>query len=141
MRFDLIPYAPGIVGGYLAEFHPGPPAGCHWSDRSVYMDGDVFEALVFLVGPFTLKVKTPVTLEGAAVARLADELDDVARQVSHADSPKAIWPYSASYGYTQFNSVREWASERQAFTRMLRDLGAWTRQAGDGGQPVSIRSM
>ncbi|MGF1629403.1 MAG: hypothetical protein ACFCUT_08035 [Kiloniellaceae bacterium] len=141
MRFDLIPYTPGIVGGYLAEFHPGPPAACHWSERSLYMDGDVFEALVFLVGPFTLKVKTPVILEGAAVERLADELDDIARQVSHAESPKAIWPYSASYGYTQFNSVRDWPCERQAFTRMLRELGAWTRKAQDGGQPVSIRSM
>jgi hypothetical protein len=139
MRFDLIPYAPGIVGGYLAEFHPGPPAGCHWSERSIYVDGDVFEALVFLVGPFTLKA--PVSLEGAAIGRLADELEDVARQVSHADSPKAIWPYSASYGYTQFNSVRNWTSERQDFIRMLRDLGTWARQAQDDGQPVSIRSM
>lgn len=139
MRFDLIPYAPGIVGGYLAEFHAGPPAGCHWSQHSLYMDGDVFEALVFLVGPFTLKA--PVTLKGEAVGRLADELEDVARQVSHADSPKAIWPYSASYGYTQFNSVRDWPSERQAFTKMLRDLGAWARKAQDGGKPLSIRSM
>jgi hypothetical protein len=139
MRFDLIPYAPGIVGGYLAEFHPGPPAACHWSADSLYMDGDVFEALVFLVGPFTLK--HPVTLEGPALGRLADELEDIARQVSHADSPKAIWPYSSSYGYTQFNSVRDWTSERQAFTKMLRDLGTWARRAQDEGRPVSIRSM
>ena len=139
MRFDLIPYAPGIVGGYLAEFHPGPPTGCHWSERSLYMDGDVFEALVFLVGPFTLKA--PVTLKGEAIGRLADELDDVARQVSHADSPKAIWPYSASYGYTQFNSVRDWPAERQAFTAMLRQLRDWVRAAGEDGKAVTIRSV
>src|SRR3546814_5857974 len=53
VRFELIPYASGIVGGYLAEFHAGPPAACHWSEHSLYMDGDVFEALVFLVGPST----------------------------------------------------------------------------------------
>ena len=139
MRFDLIPYGPGIVGGYLAEFHPGPPADCHWSERSIYMDGDVFEALVFLVRPLTLKA--PVTLKGEAIGRLADELEAAARQISHADSPKAIWPYSASYGYTQFNGVHDWPSERQAFTRMLRDLGTWARKAQAGGQPVSIRSM
>jgi len=137
MRFDLIPYAPGIIGGYLAEFHPGPPAGCHWSKHSIYMDGDVFEALVMVVGPFSMK--NPVTVEGEALGRLVEELEHVARQVSHADSPKAIWPYSHSYGYTQFNSVRDWPTERQAFTTLLRDLGTWVAAAQKDGKPVTIR--
>src|SRR3546814_17734083 len=109
------------------------------SERSLYMDGDVFEALVFLVGPFTLKA--PVTLEGAAVVHLAEELDEAARQVSHADIPKALWPYTAGYGYTQFNAVRDWPRERHAFTHMLREPVAWPLKAQDGGRPVTLRSM
>jgi hypothetical protein len=103
------------------------------------MDGDVFEALVFIVDAFTLK--RPVTLEGNELGRLVEDLEDAARRISHADSPKAIWPYSAGFGYTQFNSVRDWPSERQAFTAMLRELGAWVRAAGAAGRPVTIRSM
>lgn len=139
MRFELIPHRPGI-GGYLAEFHPGPDPGRRWCEASLFMDGDVFEALVFNVGAFTLK-QPVVVVEGDALGRLADDLEDVARQVSHADTPKAIWPYSAGYGYTQFNSVRDWPEERQAFTRMLRDLGAWAREARQRNQPVTIRCM
>lgn len=139
MQFGLIPYRPGI-GGYLAEFHPGPEDGCRWSDQSVYMDGDVFEALVFLIGAFSVKQRL-TTVEGEALGRLSEELEDAARRVSHADSPKAIWPYSASYGYTQFNSVRDWPAERQAFTGMLRELGAWIQAAGADGKPVTIRSV
>lgn len=139
MQFGLIPYRPGI-GGYLAEFYPGPEDGHRWSEQSVYMDGDVFEALVFLVGAFSVKQRI-TTVEGEALGRLSEELEDAARQVSHADSPKAIWPYSASYGYTQFNSVRDWPAERQVFTGMLRQLGAWVKATGDGGNPVTIRSV
>jgi hypothetical protein len=139
MRFELISHHPGI-GGYIAEFHPGPDSAGRWSGESVFMDGDVFEALVFNVGAFTLK-RPAVTVEGDAIERLAEELDEVARQVSHADSPKSIWPYSASYGYTQFNSVRDWPGDRQAFTLMLRDLGAWLRKARNRGLPVTIRCM
>lgn len=139
MEFGLIPYRPGIRG-YLAEFYPGPDEGERWSEQSVYMDGDVFEALVFLVGAFTVK-QPVVTLAGDAVAHLADDLQEAARQVSHADSPKAIWPYSASYGYTQFNSVRDWPAERQTFTAMLRELSGWVQTAGADGRPVTIRSV
>ncbi len=139
MQFGLIPYRPGI-GGYLAEFHPGPPSGCTWSEQSVYMDGDVFEALVFLVGAFSVKQRITV-VEGDALGRLSDDLQDAARRVSHADSPKAIWPYSAGYGYTQFNSVRDWPAERQAFTAMLRDLGTWVQATAADGKPVTIRSV
>jgi len=139
MRFELIPYTTGI-GGYLAEFHPGPDSGRRWSEDSIYMDGDVFEALVFNIGAFTLKQRV-VAVEGEAMGRLADELEEVARQVSHADSPKEIWPYSAGYGYTQFNSVRDWPAERQAFTAMLRDLGTWVEAVRDQDKPVTIRCM
>ncbi|MEQ8357737.1 MAG: hypothetical protein RH942_19540 [Kiloniellaceae bacterium] len=136
MDFHLIRYAPGLRG-YLAEFRPGRDNGERWSERSVYMDGDVFEALVFLVGPFSMK--RPVTVEGEGLGNLAEELEHVARQVSHADSPKAIWPYTAGYGYTQFNSVRDWPAERQAFTVLLRDLGAWMKARDDDGEPITIR--
>lgn len=139
MQFDLIPYRPGI-GGYLAEFHPGPVADCQWSEQSVYMDGDVFEALVFLVRAFSVKQRFTL-LEGEALEHLSDDLRDAARRVSHADSPKAIWPYSASYGYTQFNAVRDWPAERQAFTKLLRDLDAWVQAAAADGKPVTIRSV
>lgn len=139
MQFALIPYRPGI-GGYLAEFHPGPPSGCTWSEDSVYMDGDVFEALVFLVGAFSVKQRFTL-VEGDALGRLSDDLQDAARRVSHADSPKAIWPYSAGYGYTQFNSVKDWPAERQAFTAMLRDLGAWVEATAADGKPITIRSV
>ncbi|MGD1878532.1 MAG: hypothetical protein ACFB13_13665 [Kiloniellaceae bacterium] len=139
MRFELIPHSPGI-GGYLAEFHAGPDVGRRWAEGSLFMDGDVFEALVFNIGAFTLK-KPVVTVQGDALGRLADELEDVARQVSHADSPKAIWPYTAGYGYTQFNAIRDWPGERQAFTHMLRELGAWARSAQADGTPLTIRSM
>jgi hypothetical protein len=139
MQFGLIPYRPGI-GGYLAEFHPGPPSGCAWSEDSVYMDGDVFEALVFLVGAFSVKQRFTL-VEGDALGRLSDDLQDAARRVSHADSPKAIWPYSAGYGYTQFNSVKDWPAERQAFTTMLRDLGAWVEARAADGKPITIRSV
>lgn len=139
MRFELIPHHPGI-GGYLAEFHPGPDSAARWSADSVFMDGDVFEALVFNVGAFTLK-RPAVTVEGEAIDRLAEELEEVARQVSHADSPKAIWPYSAGFGYTQFNSVRDWPDARPAFTGMLRDLCAWMRRARASDLPVTIRCM
>ncbi|GAB4224213.1 MAG: hypothetical protein Tsb0032_28310 [Kiloniellaceae bacterium] len=139
MDFALIPYRPGIRG-YLAEFYPGADEGVRWSERSVFMDGDVFEALVFLVDAFT--VKRPVTtVSGDAVERLADDLEEAARQVSHADSPKAIWPYTAGYGYTQFNSVRDWPAERQRFTALLRDLRAWVLAAGRDGGEVTIRSV
>ena len=136
MDYALIPHRPGLRG-YLAEFHPGQDNGARWRAESVYIDGDVFEALVMVVGPFSMK--KPVTVETEALGRLVEELEHVARQVSHADSPKAIWPYSASYGYTQFNSVRDWPSERQAFTRLLRDLAAWVAGAQKDGKPVTIR--
>lgn len=136
MNFQLIRFSPGLKG-YLAEFRPGPDGGRRWCEDSVYMDGDVFEALVFFVGPFSMK--RPVTVEGAALDRLADELEHAARQASHADTPKAIWPCSAGYGYTQFNSVRDWPAERQAFTRLLRDLGAWVRAVGEADKPLTIR--
>jgi hypothetical protein len=143
MKFGLIPYRADMAAHgkniYLAEFHPGPEAAARWSDASLYMDGDVFEALVFIVDAFTLK--RPVTLEGNELGRLVEDLEDAARRISHADSPKAIWPYSAGFGYTQFNSVRDWPSERQAFTTMLRDLGAWVRAVGADGKPVTIRGM
>jgi len=139
MRFGLIPYSPG-VGGYLAEFHPGPDRGRRWCEDSVYMDGDVFEALVFNIGVFTLKQRV-VVVEEDALGRLVDELEEVARQVSHAGSPKEIWPYSASYGYTQFNSVRDWPSERLAFTAMLRELGTWVGAVRDADKPLTIRCM
>ncbi len=136
MDFQLIRFSPGLRG-YLAEFRPGPDDGRRWGADSVYMDGDVFEALVFIVGPFSMK--RPVTVAGEALDRLADELEHAARQVSHADTPKAIWPYSAGYGYTQFNSVRDWPAERKAFTTLLRDLGAWVRAVGEAGKPLTIR--
>ncbi|MEO3430004.1 hypothetical protein AAFN88_14165 [Pelagibius sp. CAU 1746] len=139
MQFGLIPYRPGI-GGYLAEFHPGPPEGCDWAEDSLYMDGDVFEALVLLIGAFSVKQRITV-VQGDALGRLREDLQDAARQVSHADSPKAIWPYSGGYGYTQFNSVRDWPAERQAFTAMLRDLGAWVSDRIADGKPVTIRSV
>jgi hypothetical protein len=81
------------------------------------------------------------TVEGETLEHLRDDLQDAARRVSHADSPKAIWPYSASYGYTQFNSVRDWPAERQAFTALLRDLDAWVQASAAGGKPVTIRSV
>jgi len=136
MDFRLISHAPGLKG-YLAEFSPGPDEGRRWGERSVYMDGDVFEALVMLVGPFSMK--RPVTVEVDGLAKLIDELEHAAKQISHADTPKAIWPYTHSYGYTQFNSVRDWPAERQAFTRLLRDLGAWLVERRDEGSPVTIR--
>jgi hypothetical protein len=104
------------------------------------MDGDVFEALVFLVGAFSVKQRFTL-VEGDALGRLSDDLQDAARRVSHADSPKAIWPYSAGYGYTQFNSVKDWPAERQAFTTMLRDLGAWVEARAADGKPITIRSV
>lgn len=136
MDFRLIRHEPGLRG-YLAEFSPGPGEGPRWGEHSVFVDGDVFEALVMLIGPFSMK--RPVTVEGEALARLIEELEHVARQISHADSPKAIWPYSAGYGYTQFNSVRDWPAERRAFTRLLRDLGTWLGERRDEGSPVTIR--
>ena len=139
MQFGLIPYREGI-GGYLAEFYPGADPGTRWSEKSVYLDGDVFEALVMLVGAFSVKQRV-TTVSGDAIGRLAEDLEAAARQVSHADSPKAIWPYSASYGYTQFNAVRDWPAERQAFTAMLRQLRDWVRAAGEDGQAVTIRSV
>lgn len=139
MQLGLIPYRPGI-GGYLAEFYPGPEQGARWSEDSVFMDGDVFEALVLLVGAFSVKQRV-TTVTGDAIGRLAEDLEEAARQISHADSPKAIWPYTASYGYTQFNSLRDWPAERQAFTGMLRQLSAWVRTAGEAGKAVTIRSV
>jgi len=136
MDYALIRHRPGL-NGYLAEFYPGADSGRRWAAESVYMDGDLFEALVMVVGPFSMK--KPVTVEGEALTRLAEELEHVARQVSHADTPKAIWPYSSSYGYTQFNSVRDWPQERQAFTALLRELGAWVAAAQQDGKPVTIR--
>jgi len=135
MQFGLIPYSPGL-GGYIAEFCPGPNEGLRRSEQSVFMDGDAFEALVFVIESFSMK--GPVTVDGAALGRLTEELEETARRVSHAESPKAIWPYNASYGYTQFNSVRDWPSERQAFTKMLRDLGAWVQGLSDDGKSLTI---
>ena len=135
MQFGLIPYSPGI-GGYIAEFCPGPNNGQRLSAQSVFMDGDAFEALVFVVESFSMK--GPVTVEGAALGRLSEDLEDTARRVSHAESPKAIWPYNASYGYTQFNSVRDWPAERQDFTKMLLDLRAWVQELRDGGKALTI---
>lgn len=139
MRFDLIAFAPEIRGGYFAELHDGPSQAPRWSEGSFYLDGDVFEALVFVVDAFTLK--GPVTLQGGAVERLADDLAEAARRVSHADSPKAIWPYSAGYGYTQFNAVRDWPADRQVFNRMLRDLSDWARAAHRSGRSVTIHCV
>lgn len=136
MDYQLIRFKPGL-GGYLAEFRPGPDDGRRWCEDSVYIDGDVFEALVFIVGPFSMK--RPVTVAGESLVNLTDELEHAARQVSHADTPKAIWPYSAGYGYTQFNSVRDWAAERRDLTRLLRDLGAWVEKVRADGKPVTIR--
>ena len=136
MNYQLIRYSPGL-GGYLAEFRPGPDDGRRWCEDSLYMDGDVFEALVFIVGPFSMK--RPVTVSGEALTKLADEVEHAACQVSQAETPKAIWPYSAGYGYTQFNSVRDWAAERQDLTRLLRALGAWVDEVGEAGKPLTIR--
>ena len=136
MQFGLIPHSPGI-GGNIAEFCPGPNDGLSRSEQSVFMDGDAFEALVFVIESFSMK--GPATVEGVALGRLADDLEEVARRVSHAESPKAIWPYNASYGYTQFNSLRDWPSERRAFTKMLRDLGAWVQRLSDEGKSLTIR--
>ena len=93
-----------------------------------------------LVGAFSVKQRV-TSVAGEAIGRLAEDLEEAARQISHADSPKAIWPYTASYGYTQFNSVRDWPAERQAFTGMLRELRAWVRAAGDEAKAVTIRSV
>ena len=136
MDFRLISFTPGLKG-YLAEFAPGPDRGRRWGEQSVFIDGDVFEALVMLIGPFSMK--RPVTVSAEGLAQLAEELEHAARQISHADTPKAIWPYSDSYGYTQFNSVRDWPAERQAFTRLLRELGAWVERRRVDGDPVTIR--
>ena len=91
-----------------------------------------YEQLIFSTHTYDLK-------QFEALTKRADELEHAPRQVSHADTPKAIWPYSAGYGYTQFNSVRDWAAERQDLTRLLRALGAWVDEVGEAGKPLSIR--
>ncbi|WP_340119708.1 hypothetical protein [Pelagibius sp. 7325] len=136
MQLDLIPYKPGIHG-YLAEFFPGPHYDArHWSEKSVYMDGDAFEALHYIVDRFHLF--GPVTLSGARLDRFIRELEEAAERIAATESPKDIWPYTSSFGYTQFNSIRDWQAGRESFSTMLRQLAQWMREVKERKQPVTI---
>ena len=139
MHLDLIAYRPGI-GGYLAEFYPGPHYEARpWSERSVYMDGDAFEALHYIVDRFHLF--GPVTLAGVRLDRFIGELEEAAQKIAATASAKDIWPYTRSFGYTQFNSVKDWEEGRQAFAAMLRDLAQWMRRVREAKQPVTILGL
>jgi len=139
MRLDLIPYKPGI-GGYLAQFYPGPHYEARpWSELSVYMDGDAFEALHYVVDRFHLY--GPVTLAGARLDRFITELEEAAGRIAQAESAKDIWPFTRSMGYTQFNSIKDWGSGRQEFSRSLRDLAKWMREVKERKQPVTILGL
>lgn len=139
MRLDLIRYQPGIRG-YLAEFYPGPHYDArHWSDKSVYMDGDAFEALHYIVDRFHLY--GPVSLSGARLDRFITELEEAAERIAATESPKDIWPYTKSFGYTQFNSVKDWRAGRESFSAMLRELAAWMREVKASKQPVTILGL
>lgn len=139
MHLDLIPYKPGIKG-YLAQFYPGPHYEARpWSEQSVYMDGDAFEALHYIVDRFHLY--GPVTLAGARLDRFITELEEAAVRIAAAQSPKDIWPYTRSFGYTQFNSIADWEAGRDAFSGMLRELAQWMRRAREARQPVTILGL
>lgn len=139
MRLDLIPYRPGI-GGYLAQFYPGPHYDARpWSEQSVYMDGDAFEALHYIVDRFHLS--GPITLAGARLDRFIRELDEAAGRIAASESPKDIWPVTRSFGYTQFNSVKDWSVGRREFSTTLRELAAWMRSVKEQKQPVTILGL
>jgi hypothetical protein len=139
MRLELIPYKPGI-GGYLAQFYPGPHYEARpWSELSVYMDGDAFEALHYVVDRFHLY--GPVTLAGARLDRFISELDEVAGRIAQTESAKDIWPFTRSMGYTQFNSITDWQAGRDEFSTALRALAAWMREVKERKQPVTILGL
>ena len=139
MRLDLIPYRPGI-GGYLAQFYPGPHYSARpWSEQSVYMDGDAFEALHYIVDRFHLY--GPVTLSGARLDRFIGELEEAAERIGLSESPRDIWPFTSSFGYTQFNSVKDWQLGRREFSTTLRELAAWMRGVKAQKQPVTILGL
>ncbi len=137
MELGLVKNGEDRAGSYYAEFSVGGVAA--ESGGSIFMDGDAFEALCFVAGNF--RVSSTTTLSGFAIDRLVEELRDAAQRISHSDSPKQVWPLSASYGYTQFNSIADWEAGRRDFSLMLRELSQWLEAARAREADVIIRGV
>ncbi|NIA67240.1 hypothetical protein HBA54_01385 [Pelagibius litoralis] len=139
MQLGLLKSSADRDGSYYAEFSAGDGVRVLSEAACVYMDGDAFEALCFVAGNF--RVSSTTTIEGFAIDRLVEELNDAAQRISHSDSAKQIWPLSASYGYTQFNSIKDWEAGRRDFSVMLRELGQWLQTVRARDEPVTIRGV
>ncbi|WP_422366676.1 hypothetical protein [Pelagibius sp.] len=137
MELGLVKNGADRSGSYYAEFSVDDAAA--GGGGPVFMDGDAFEALCFIAGNF--RVSSTTTLSGFAIDRLVEELRDAAQRISHSDSPKQVWPLSASYGYTQFNSITDWEAGRRDFSLMLRELGTWLEAARARDLSVTIRGV
>ena len=138
MRLELIPYEPGICGDF-AEFYPGGNNGPPWAKESVYMAGNVFNALDRIVGGFD--PSAPMTFSGRQLDQLIEDLESAAKRISNAKDPIDLWADYWTFDFIDRDTAKEWQEVRREFSLMLRELVSWIRSVKARGEPLTVHAV